>query len=751
MSAATAASAKLDAIIPWRMRGDLVARLGADGPGSGWTLKDPLSLTYFRLRDAEYSVLCLLDGQATYGRVLEALRRRFPDESWSLPNLHSFLVMLVNSGLVSPLRPGHALRVTARNERVRRIARWSWLTGLLAIRWKGIDPEPWLRRAEPITRWFFRPATIAVGIGLILSAALLVLLRWETLVQRLPEATSLFGLGNFLPLIVILIAIKLLHELGHVLTCRHYGGECHELGIQLVLFVPLFYGDVTDAWMLARRGPRIAISAAGIVVELLLASVATWLWWFSVPGVLNSMFLNIMLVCSVNTLLFNGNPLVRYDGYYALADWLKIPNLAQQARSAVLSVCERLLTGSSTDELEFRSGRAWTLIVYGIASGLYRLCVVVGIVWFLHQSFGRGLAILATAISTVMITGVVLSTCRDLISRIRNPIAEPSYSPHRLRNGLIVTVALIAGLLMIPLPYTVSAPFVLYPGDAQPVYVTVEGRLESAVPIGTSVAAGQSLGEFVNHNLSLERERQRAKVDRLAARLRTLEALRGTDETAALRLPATRDELRGAEERLKQLDREAERLQLRAPMAGIVLPPPNVPAVALNSDALPTWNGIPQDPINRGATLESQSLFCYVGDPQRHDAVLLVDQRSVEFVRPGQSVRLQLRSSPGKLLRGQVVEVASSKAENVPRELVVTHLAAARASGMDAVPVEVSYEVRVQVIEPRSQVDRLSQAAHALVTLYSPGRARIECGWLSLASRLWRLLRHTFSAELAPH
>lgn len=750
MSASSAASATLDAVIPWRMRRDLIARLGADGPGSDWTVKDPLSLSYFRLRDAEYAVLCLLDGHATYGRVLEALRRRFPGEQWSLSNLQTFLVSLVNSGLVSSQRPGHGLRMAALNARARQIARWSWLTGLLAIRWKGIDPEPWLRRMEPLSRWLFWPATVAGGIGLILSAALLVLLRWERLVRQLPEATSLFGMGHVLSLIVLLVVIKLLHELGHVLTCRHFGGECHELGIQLLLFVPMFYGDVTDAWMLARRGPRIAISAAGIFVELVLASVATWLWWLSVPGVLNSMFLNVMLVCSVNTLLFNGNPLLRYDGYYVFADWLKIPNLAQQARNAVLSLCERLLAGSSADELDWRSLRWWTLIVYGIASGLYRLFVIVGIVWFLHQTFGRGLAVLATAISTVLIAGVVLSTFRDLAARIRGRMADASFSPDRFRNGLIFLVALTVSLLLLPLPYSVSAPFVLYPGEAQPVYVTVKGRLESALPVGATVSAGQSLGVLINHSLTLERERQQAEVDRLTARLRTLEALRGRDESAALRLPATRDELRGAEVRLQQLDREVERLQLRAPTAGTILPPPNVPAGAWNSDSLPTWNGIPQDPLNRGATLEPQSLFCYVGDPQRHDAVLLVDQRAVEFVRPGQSVRLQLQSSPGKMLHGKVVEVASANAETVPRELVVTHLAAARSSGTDAIPVEVSYEVRVRVAESRSPDERSSPAAQSLVTLYSPGRARIECGWLSLAARLWRLLRHTFSAELAP-
>ena len=742
MSSDASRTTSADAIVPWRMRRDVIALATSGGDDAGWTLKDPLSLAYFRLREAEYAVFSLLDGRMTYGELLDALHRKFPAETWSLENLKSFIGSLVQSGLLTSLRLGQGRVLAKQREWAERRGRWGLLTNLLSFRWRGIDPEPLLRRIEPRTRCLFRPVTIATFSALIVLAALMVTLRWEMLVRRLPEATSLFGLGNLIPLVVVFVVIKLLHELGHVLTCRHFGGECHELGIQVLMFVPLFYGDVTDAWMVSRRWPRIAISAAGIFVELVLASVATLLWWSSVPGLLNSVFLNVMLVCSVNTLLFNGNPLLRYDGYYVLADLLHLPNLAMQSRQTVMSLCERLIDGVSDDEPELDSRRWWTLLIYGVLSAVYRLFVTVGIVWFLHHFFGRGFSIFATAISAMLVFGAIVIPVRELIARIRQRTKSETSSSRPLRKRLAIGGVLLAAMLLIPFPYSVSAPFVVFPGDAQPVFVTVGGRIESAAPAGTRVRAGEPLGVLVNHELQLQHERQAAEVARLTARMKNLEAQRGKNEAAAMRLPATRDELAGAKKRLDQLTTEVRRLRLSCPLAGVVLPPPNVVRPKIADESLPEWHGTPLDRDNLGATVREQTLFCYVGDLARQDALLLVDQNTVESVRPGQAVRLRFLSSPGVMREGRVEEIASVRAEVVPRELSVTQLVPVRHTSVGPAPAELSYEVRVRLLDETSSGSRSMS-----VTLYSPGKARIDCGSRSLAARIWRLLRNTFSAD----
>ena len=124
---------------------------------------------------------------------------------------------------------------------------------------------------------------------------------------------------------------KVLHEFGHGLSCKHFGGECHEMGIMVLVLTPCLYCNVSDSWMLPNKWQRAMIGAAGMYVELVIASVCTFMWWFSTPGLLNNLCLNAMFICSVSTVLFNGNPLLRYDGYYILSDVTEIPNLRQKA------------------------------------------------------------------------------------------------------------------------------------------------------------------------------------------------------------------------------------------------------------------------------------------------------------------------------------------------------------------------------------------------------------------------------------
>jgi len=367
--------------------------------------------------------------------------------------------------------------------------------------------------------------------------------------------------------------------------------------------------------------------------------------------------------------------------------------------------------------------------------------VLVAIVWFLHRVFGgtafggSGLGIVATLLSVMVVAGAVIVPVREFAQRVRSRWKSQTLSPRRLMRGLAAFGLVLGGLLLIPLPYSVRAPFVVYPAEAQPVFVSVAGRIESAVPSGSQVQKGELLGELANHDLLLQHERQNAEVARLTLRLKHIEAQRGSNEALSMRLPATRDALASARRRLEQLTTEVQRLRLISPTHGTVLPPPNVSRSRPSDDGLSEWHGTPLEPANHGATLREQTLFCYVGDPARQDALLLVDQDAVEFVRVGQTVRLQFLSAPGRVRAGRVEEIAAARAESLPRELAVTRLIAVRGNGSGVVPAEVAYEVRV----------RLTDAMPA--TLYSPGRARIDCGTQSLGSRLWRLLRHTFSAE----
>ena len=170
--------------------------------------------------------------------------------------------------------------------------------------------------------------------------------------------------------------MKIIHEFGHGLTAKHFGGEVHEMGMLFLVLTPALYCDVTDSWLLPNKWNRIWISAAGIYVECFLASIATFVWWYSEPGLLNSLAMATMFICSVNTIMFNANPLLRYDGYYVMADWLEIPNLRIKSTQFFAYLIQEKVLGLEIPVQSYLPrSRRYLFVTYAIASYIYRWVV----------------------------------------------------------------------------------------------------------------------------------------------------------------------------------------------------------------------------------------------------------------------------------------------------------------------------------------------------------------------------------------
>ena len=252
--------------------------------------------------------------------------------------------------------------------------------------------------------------------------------------------------------------MKVLHELGHALACKHFGGEVHELGFMLLVFAPCLYCDVSDAWRLPSKWQRIAVSAAGMIVELVLAAVATIVWWYAQPGVVQLVALNVMIICTVNTLLVNGNPLLRYDGYYILSDLMETPNLWQRSRDVLRRITSGWLFGQPApdDPLVPARQRPW-LALYAVASKVYLMLVVVAIVWGLVVLlYPHHLQNLAYAVGLTMIGSALVGPVTNAVRLARNPIRRAELRKGRLslvmatRPGCHGRRAVVAGELLRP-------------------------------------------------------------------------------------------------------------------------------------------------------------------------------------------------------------------------------------------------------------------------------------------------------------
>lgn len=675
--------------IPLRRRADLQVRRIAVGGRAEWRLKDPLTLQCYRLRDEEYFLFAALDGRVTWSEIRAKFERQFAPGQLHTARWQAFLAHFHRAGLLLADRPGQGERLWERRSETRQRAWTRGLERLLAWRFRGVDPTPLLDWLAPRCRWLFAPLVLGTAAAFVLATGLFVAARCDELAARLPDAQRFFAADNLLWLAVTLSATKLLHELGHAVTLRHWGGECHELGVMLLIFTPCLYCDASDASMLPLRRQRAAVAGAGIAVDLFLAAVAAWLWWFLAPGRLASLCLNVLVMCSVGSLLFNANPLLRYDGYFVLSDLCDVPNLWQRSRAVVRKAAADWWFGPRA--AEWPESAPWRLGLYGAASMLYRGFVLFGIALFLQRWFvGHDQRLVGNTLASLLVAGATVGPLANVAKHAANPARRRAgRGAHRLLT--LLGLALLIGLTCVPWPRHVAAPVLFEPSGAERVYVTVAGTLVDGAATGTTVRAGDLLARLDQPELQRESARLAGEQARWQARLTTLEARRGSDPQAAALIPATREALRDAEDRQQQLARDFARLTLRASRPGTVFAVADMDGRDL---AQPNVERLvsPLDPQTRGRHLPAGTLLCLVGDPSQWEAVAFVSPEEIEHLRVGQPVRLRATARRGVTLRGVVTEVAKVDLDRLPREL--QHLPAL------ATPAGSVYQARIGLDSP---------------------------------------------------
>jgi putative peptide zinc metalloprotease protein len=403
-----------------------------------------------------------------------------------------------------------------------------------------------------------------------------------------------------------------------------------------------------------------AVSAAGMIVELVIAAVALIAWWHLQPGLLQTWCLSLVLVCSVGTLLVNANPLLRYDGYYLLSDGVEVPNLAGRAQGLLPAALRRWLWAEprTADALLSPGQQRW-LWVYALAGRVYLTLVLLGIFALLF-SWARvyRLENLVILLAGVTLAGMVAGPALAMGRLLRNPGMRFRLRKPRAAALTLVLLALLAAFCFWPVTGCVRAPAVMVPAGAQPVYATTAGTLHYAVPVGTRVEAGEVIARLSQVELELALLRQQGVCGEYRVHVQQLATMRSWNDQASLSLPTVRAEWAAARGRAEKLEAQVAELTIRAPVDGVVIAPPAVAGGERDPSLLPDWTGVPLEPKNLGCRIESGTLLCMVAEPTALEALVAVDQSDADQVQPGQRVRLLLESSPLEPLTGQVVQVA---------------------------------------------------------------------------------------------
>jgi putative peptide zinc metalloprotease protein len=728
-----------------RMRPDLTARKQRYHGKTYWVVKEPIGLNYFRFHEEEFAILNMLDGRTSLDDIKQQFEAEFTPQKVTFGDLQQFVGMLHRNGLVISEASGQGKQLRRRRDQ----KKWKELMGtfsnVFAVRFRGVDPERFLNWLYQYTGWFFRWPMVLMVLMFAVSALLLVLVQYDTFSARLPTFHQFFGPRNWIYLGITMGVVKVLHEFGHGLSCKHFGGECHELGGMLLVFTPALYCNVSDSWMLPNKYHRAAIGAAGMYVELFLASIATYVWWFSTSGTLiNELALSVMFICSVSTIMFNGNPLLRFDGYYILMDLAEIPNLRQKSTEVLRRFLSELCLGIEQQESPFLPQRnRFFFGVYTVAAEIYRLVVVFSILFFLNRVFEPyGLKIIGQAIGLVGVFGLVVQPLYQLFQFFYVPGRMNKVKKHRVYVTLGVVALAGLAIAFIPLPYSVRCTFEVMPHEAGNVVVSAPGILNELprVKPGDRVKKGDIIVVLSNPELESQLVERKGAYLKAEESLSSLRKVSVRETSFAAQVPTAREVLATSQALYESKKAEAEKLVIRAPRDGVVIAPPHKPVPKDLQGRLPSWSGSPFDEKNLGAMLQRSELLCRIGDLDDLEAILVIDQVDIDLVRKGHDVRM--------LTLGRVENVYEGQIESIAR-IDVKHLSAGLStqaggdlntrvdeSGMVR-PLSTSYQARV----PLPTDDHLAFVGER-------GNARIYTGWQSLGTRLKRYVTRTFHFHL---
>ena len=695
-------------------------------------------MQYHRLSAHQYKVLGLLDGQRSLKEIRDALSREFPASPLSLPVVQRMITSLHLQGLVLSQRSGQAVHLIEKQQRAWRQSLFRACSSLLSIRLPGWDPDTTLERLHRHLRWIYSRTAAVLSVLIVVAAWTLLLVQFDEFRSRLPEFRQFFSWQNLIWLWLTLSATKILHEFGHGLTCKHYGGECHGMGVMLLVFSPTLYCDVTDSWLLRNKWHRIAIAAAGMMVEVVISALAVFVWWFTTPGLLNHLSLNVFFVSTISTVIFNANPLLRYDGYYILSDWLGVPNLRERSSSQLRDTFAEYCLGihRPPDPSVSPGSRLW-FVVFAIASSLYSwsvLCAVLLFVYFVLKPYG--LQSLGASVAAMSLCGIVGGAVASLYQLVVAPRSEPMSYLRTTLTMIVLGGVVLAGLTL-PLPWYIEAPFLIEPEDVADVMNSSPGQLVTfAVKPGETVQKGDLVAIL----------RDDAKEDllddlevALAAQQSELIMLEAIDAPAETALART--QLVTLQRRIADLRQQLQELTIRAPISGTVIRAHRVPDQARTvRRRLHEWSGDLSNPANLGCLVQGRTHLLSIAPGNGMQALVYLDQAHRDDLAVGQPLQVKFEHLADHTYQAAVADISREQTDLAPLML-------SNKRGGALVSVT-DHEGRERLASVAYQARVLLTEDTALLKPGMRGTARFLVDRRSAAQWLWRSLCRTFRFQL---
>lgn len=611
--------------------------------GALWyLLQDPVSNRVHRFTPSARFLIAAMNGERTVQQLWEMTNRQLGEDAPSQDEIIQLLGQLHAADLLQSDATPDATELFERGERQERALRARSYLNPMAIRIHLWDPDRILNRIRPLVDLLWSRWGGLLWLAVVLPALLLLPSQWSELTGNFSD--RIFAAGNLALLWLVFPLIKGLHEFGHAAAIKRGGGEVHDVGIVMLVLIPVPYVEASASTVFKSKFHRAVVGASGMAVELFIAAIAFYLWLALEPSPMRAAMFNIMAVAGVSTLVFNGNPLLRYDAYYILSDLVEMPNLANRSLRYWGYLIEKYAFGvadAQTPEVQ-RAEKAW-LLVYGILSTIYRVFVTIAIALFIAgEFFFIGVVLAIWAVVAMAVVPVVKSVRHMGSAHLR---------PHRRRVWAVSAgagVLALAALFVVPAPFRTVAEGVAWLPQSALVRAGHEGFVERlAVQPGTRVEPGQLLIDLRDPALEAVAQVSEAKVAELEAQYGAL--MIGDRAQAAIvldQLDAERAALASARERI-------DSLSTRARSAGTFM--------VSKAQDLP------------GRFVRQGELLGYVVDKPELVARVVVGQESADVVRASTtSVQVRLAHDPHAPRPGRLQREVPSGDEYLPSRVLST-------------------------------------------------------------------------------
>ncbi|MCF7792124.1 MAG: HlyD family efflux transporter periplasmic adaptor subunit [Victivallales bacterium] len=532
-------------------------RMNSDGSRS-WLLFDPVADKYYRFSDKEHLIITFLKSTVSEEKLLEKINRLFPSITQKdIRGTVSVLLRnnLLNSAFKTTEKKLEREAVQRKNLLFNRILH-SYLFFRIPL-WK---PDRFLSGTLYLVQALCNKYLLFLLIMFSLCGYMGLIVHWGKFTATVVDTLNYSGLIKYG---ITIVFLKVLHEFSHAYAAKNAGIRVRRMGIGFIVFFPRFFTDLTDSWRLSRKKDKIFIDSAGIMAELIVGGIAVIFWLYAGPGIIRTVAYYIFAVSMISTVFVNGNPFIRYDGYYILMDAVNIDNLQTRSRMVISKWFKDTFFRIKT-ELPFslRKGQKIFLAVYGVSSFIYRIFLYTGIILIVYYKFTKCIGIILVIIEVYLLIYLPLQREFKTVLALKKKAEKK-----RIIFSVCFTVFFLL-IFFLPLPWSVSIPCVVGASGDKVIYIKQPGFLK-VIPIqfGSTVKKGDSLMKLKNPFLKLEGERLNIKLKILETeldRLRTLSSvkMRESERTKI-------EQINNIKSKISQNRTKMRQLNVKSPIDGI--------------------------------------------------------------------------------------------------------------------------------------------------------------------------------------